>query len=79
VKNTGRDTPAVLMMRHTWSIHAPGRFAAAMPSGIAIATASRSPSKVSSAEAGNRVSSFSATGWPVLSEVPRSPRARSFR
>ena len=67
----------VLTMRHRWSIQAPGRVAAAIPSGTAIATASRRPSRVSSADAGNRVSSSSATGWPVLSEVPSSPCARS--
>ena len=55
----------------------PGRVAAMMPSGTAIAIETIRPSSVSSAEAGSRVRISVATGWPVVSEVPRSPRARS--
>jgi hypothetical protein len=76
VKNTGSDTPAVAMMRQAWSTIEPGRIAAMMPSGIAAAIATMRPSRVSSAEAGRRVLISVATGWPVVSETPRSPRAR---
>jgi hypothetical protein len=77
VKNTGSDTPAVAITRQAWSRIEFGRVAARMPSGIAIAIDTISPSKVSSAEAGRRVLISCPTGWPVVSELPRSPRARS--
>ena len=76
MKKVGSDTPAVVTMRQAWSTSEPGRIAAAMPSGTAIATERNSASNVSSADAGSRVSSSVMTGWPVVSEVPRSPCAR---
>src|SRR5437588_2032976 len=48
-----------------------------MPSGSAIATDTISPSSVSSAEAGRRLRISVTTGWPVVSDWPRSPFARS--
>ena len=77
MKNTGSDTPAVATTRQAWSTSEPGRVAARMPSGTAIAIEKIRPSSVSSAEAGRRVLISVATGWPVVSETPRSPRARS--
>jgi hypothetical protein len=55
----------------------PGRVAARTPSGTAIAMETMRPSSVSSAEAGRRFLISAVTGWPVVSELPRSPRMRS--
>src|SRR3954451_25017041 len=64
-------------MRQRWSIHEPGRVAARMPSGIGITTEAMRRSSVSSAEAGRRLRISVATGWPVVSELPKSPCERS--
>ena len=77
MKNTGSDTPAVATTRQTWSMMELGRVAARIPSGTAIAIDTISPSRVSSAEAGRRVLISYPTGCPVVSELPRSPRAKS--
>ena len=77
MKNTGNDTPAVATTRQAWSMIEFGRVAARMPSGTAISIDTISPSKVSSAEAGSLVLISRPTGCPVVSELPRSPRARS--
>jgi len=69
--------PAVVVTRQRWSIHEPGRVAASTPSGSAITTEITSPSSVNSAEAGRRLRISVATGWPVVSELPKSPWARS--
>ena len=45
-----------------------------MPSGTAISIDTIRPSSVSSADAGRRFVISVATGWPVVSELPRSPR-----
>ncbi len=79
MKKIGKETPAVVTIRQTWSIHEPGCIAAVMPSGSAIATDSVSAHRVSSADAGSRVINSLSTGWPVLSEVPRSPCASNRR
>ena len=79
MKKTGSDTPAVVTIRQAWSTNEPGRIAAVMPSGSAIATESVSAHSVSSADAGSRVTNSVSTGCPVLSEVPRSPCASSLR
>ena len=44
-----------------------------MPSGIAIAIDTIRPSSVSSADAGSRFLISVTTGWPVVSDLPRSP------
>jgi hypothetical protein len=44
---------------------------------MAMTTETIRPSKVNSAEAGRRLRISVATGWPVVSELPKSPRARS--
>jgi hypothetical protein len=77
VKNTGNDTPAVAITRQVWSMSEFGRVAARIPSGTAISTDTINPSRVSSAEAGRRVLISCPTGCPVVSELPRSPCARS--
>ena len=77
MKNTGSETPAVVTTRQVWSTHEFGFTAAKMPSGIAIATDTIRPSSVSSAEAGRRLRISVTTGWPVVSDWPRSPFARS--
>ncbi len=79
MKKIGKETPAVVTIRQTWSIHDPGRIAAVMPSGSAIAIDKKSAHSVSSADAGSRVINSLSTGCPVLSEVPRSPCASSRR
>ena len=46
---------------------------------IAVTHAKSSPQSVSSSDAGRRVRISVRTGWPVESELPRSPCASSFR
>ena len=77
MKNTGSDTPAVVTMRQRWSIQVPCFTAASTPKGMAMPTARIRANRVSSAEAGRRVAISVTTGWPVLSELPRLPCARS--
>ena len=76
MKNTGSDTPAVATTRQAWSISEPGRVAARMPSGTAIAI---DTIKAEQRELGGgrqpRPDLGRPTGWPVVSELPRSPRA----
>ncbi len=79
VKKVGRDTPAVVTSRHSWSIQLPGLVAASTPSGNAMAQASSSARNTSSSDAGRRASSSCATGWPVVSDRPMSPRANAPR
>ena len=62
MKKVGRLTPAVDTSRQRWSTQELGLGAAAMPSGTATATESASASRVSSIEAGNRVSNSCTTG-----------------
>src|SRR5712691_1668294 len=73
----GSETPAVVSILERWSTHEPGRVAERTPRGRATATARSRPHAVSSSDAGSRASRSERTGWPVVSERPRSPRARS--
>ena len=79
VKNVGSDTPSVASRRLAWSTIDPGRVAARTPRGTPTAMASNRPARVNSSEAGRRLASSRVTGWPVVSETPRSPRDRSRR
>ena len=75
VQKIGIECPSSVTTRTMWSVGLFLRTAAQTPSGMPRPAPSRMAKVASSIVAGITAAMSSATGWPVRSDVPKSPRS----